>query len=60
MPDTPTPHHYRNLAKEARRKATATSDIDLHQSYLELAADYEAVAETLDRIRRGLALSHST
>jgi hypothetical protein len=46
------PHVCRDLAVEARKEAAAATDVDLQQSYLELATDYEMLADTLERIQR--------
>ena len=52
MPDSLDPRLCRTLARKARLKAAAATDIDLQQSYLELADDYEMMADTLERIQR--------
>jgi hypothetical protein len=52
MPDSLDPRLCRILAQKARDKAAAATDIDLRQSYLELADDYETIADTLERIRK--------
>jgi hypothetical protein len=50
----------RDLAKEARIEADAVTDVDLQHSYIELAEDYEMLADTLERIHRKLGLSEPT
>ena len=40
--------HYRGLAKEARKKAEAAEEPILRQRYLDLAASYEKLADTLE------------
>jgi hypothetical protein len=41
--------HYRELANEARKKAKAAKDRpSLRQTYLDLAASYEKLADTLE------------
>jgi len=52
MPDSLDPRLCRILAQKARLKAAIATDIDLQQSYLELADDYETMADTLERIQR--------
>ena len=52
MPDSLDPRLCRILAQKARLKAAIATDIDLQQSYLELADDYERMADTLERIQR--------
>lgn len=41
---------YRQLAKEARKKAEAAEEPMLRQSYLDLAASYEKLADTLEGV----------
>jgi len=60
MPETMDPGLCRKLAQEARTKAITAKDVDLQQSYLELAADYETLAETLERIQRNRILLQPT
>jgi hypothetical protein len=52
VPDQHTPGLCRDLAERARAKAEVQADVDLQQSYFELAADYEMLAQTLERIER--------
>ena len=60
IPGRQTPRLYRDLAEKARIKAGAAADVDLQQSYFELAADYEALAQTLERIQRKRRLLEPT
>ena len=59
VPDKFNPRVFRVLAEKARVKADAATDIDLQQSYLELAEDYDALAKTLERIQRKTDVLHS-
>lgn len=59
MPDSMDPRLCRILAQKARDKAATTTDVDLQQSYFELAEDYETIAETLERIQGKKRLLHS-
>jgi hypothetical protein len=43
-----THRHYRELAKEARKNAEAANEPTLRRSYLDLAASYEKLADTLE------------
>jgi len=50
MQAAPRDHrHYRQLAEESRKKAEAASEPLLRQSYLDLAASYDKLADTLER-----------
>ena len=40
--------HHRELAKEASKKAEAANEPTLRRSYLDLAASYEKLADTLE------------
>ena len=40
--------HYRELAKEARKKAETAAEPTLRRSYLDLAASYDKLADTLE------------
>jgi len=46
---------YRIKAIQARNKAASVNDADVHQTLLEIAADYESMANTLDALRRSKA-----
>jgi hypothetical protein len=50
MPDRHDPCLCRDLAEGARIKADTETDVDLQQCYLELAQDYQMLANTLERI----------
>lgn len=52
MPDKSDPAVYRELAAQVRVKAGKSADIPLTQSYFELAAAFEMLADTLERIQR--------
>lgn len=41
--------YYRRLAEEALRKASSTSDIDLHAGYLGMAAGWHSLAMEIER-----------
>jgi hypothetical protein len=60
MPDRQNPRLCRDFAEEARIKADVQTDVDLQQSYLELAEDYETLAQTLERIQRKRRLLEPT
>jgi hypothetical protein len=60
MPDRQNPRLCLDLAEQARMKADVQSDVDLYQSYIELAEDYEILAQVLERIQRKRALLDPT
>ena len=60
MPDTRDPRFYRQMAEKSRTKADAAEDPMLRQSYLDLAASYVSLAETLERIARNQRPTGST
>ena len=47
--------NYRTKAIKARNKAAALSDPDMRQIMLQIAADYESMANTLEALRRSQA-----
>ena len=49
LPDSQT---YRIKAIEARNKADTKSDADVRETLLQIAADYESMANTLEALRR--------
>jgi hypothetical protein len=60
MPDRQNPRFCSDLAEQARMKADTQIDVDLYQSYIELAEDYEILAQVLERIQRKRALLEPT
>ena len=50
------PRQYRELAEKSRVKAAAiTDDASLRRSYLDLAASYDKLADTMERLFTGEA-----
>jgi hypothetical protein len=52
MLDYQNPRVCCELAEQARIEAAAATDVDLQQSCIELAEDYQMLADTLERIQR--------
>ena len=52
MAQLPDPETYRTRAIEARNTAGAKSDADVRETLLQIAADYESMANTLEALRR--------
>ena len=49
--NTENPLHWRRVAKETREKADAMDSPDLKERMLEVAAEYDRLAEQLERRR---------
>ena len=52
MPEVADSNTYRIKAIEARNKADTKSDPEVRETLLQIAADYESMANTLEALRR--------